>query len=523
VEDRGRRVAALVGRGGGKTTAQVARLIIKMVRVPRARCVYVATTKEHARELIWDKLKDTLTRLGVEAKFNETRLTVDIKRNGARLKLTGADDNKEIDKLRGMSFTEVAIDEAASHDHKLLERLIKRVVGPRLGEFGGCICLFGTPGHDLRGMFYEATFPGLKDKLNIPTNRPYEDRNKPEYDVRCVESADYRPAIDKDGAWTRWSSHYWTIYDGAPFVKALRDELAENLIEKEANGWTDEHPVWQREYLGRWAADDTEMMFKYRAQVDGADWNVWDPPRTGPMGFAVLPPGPDGKARTDWLYAYGFDMGHSDPFALVVLAFSPSDTTRTIYHVYSFERPKMYARPIAQLLLGANEKDPTGCHPHERPQGVFKATDWPIGMVADMTHLGGNVLLELQNVYGIKIEPAEQKGKNAAIELFNGDLIEGRLKILKGSVLEDQLSRLQWQPDEFGRLKEPKGVANHSADAAIYCRRLVAHMFESGSVAPPPKRGPGNGGDGTPMPSVFEEPEYIGSDMPEPDWGDLYR
>lgn len=528
VEDPGRRVAALVGRGGGKTTAQVARLIIKLVRTPRARCVYIATTKEHARELIWDKLKDSLTRLGIESKFNETRLTVEIKRNGARLKLTGADDNKEIDKLRGMSFHEVAIDEAASHEHKLLERLIKRVVGPRLGEFGGCICLFGTPGHDLRGMFYEATFPGLKDKLNIPTNRPYEDRDKPEYDRRCAESMDYRPALDKEtGTWSRWSSHYWTIYDGAPYVKALRDELAENLIEKEANGWSDDHPVWQREYLGRWAADDTEMMFKYRPQKDGADWNQWDPDKDH-QGFAKLPNAPDGKPRTDWLYAYGFDMGHSDPFACVVFAFSPSDTTRSIYHVYSLSKTKMYSRLIAQLLLGTDEKQPSGCSPHEKMTGLFKTTDWPIGMVADVTHLGPMILDELTKVYGIKIEPAEQKAKFAAIELFNGDLIDGRLKILKGSLLEDQLSRLQWQPDEFGRLREPKGVANHEADGGVYARRLIAHLFDTGAVdAPKSTTHVPNVPGLTPehvraavMPEV-EEP--YGMDLEEPNWGDLYK
>jgi Hint domain len=154
-------------------------------------------------------------------------------------------------------------------------------------------------------------------------------------------------------------------------------------------------------------------------------------------------------------------MGHSDPFAVVVLAFSPSDTTRTIYHVYSFEKLKMYARPIAQLLLGADDKRPNGCAPHERPTGLFETTGYPIGMVSDMTHLGGSILDELLAVYGVAIGPAEQKAKFAAIELANGDLLDGRIKILKGSVLEDQLSSLQWQPDEFGRLREPKGVANH--------------------------------------------------------------
>jgi hypothetical protein len=383
VEDPGRRISARVGRGGGKSTGALARMVIKMARTPRARCVYVATTKEHARELVWDKLKDTLQRLGVEAIFNETRLECRLKRNGARLRLTGADDNKEIDKLRGLSFHEVAIDEAASHDHRLLERLIKRVIGPRLGEFGGCIVLFGTPGHDLRGIFYDATAPGSRH------HRPYDERNNPDF-----------------AGWTGWSSHYWTIQDGAPYVAALRAEYAEHLIEKADNQWSDDHPVWKREYLGLWAADDTEMMFRFRAVLigdaarekgvpEGTPWNTWDPPRVGPMAFAELPPDAAGKPRVDWHYAFGFDMGHSDPFAVTVFAFSPSDTTRTIYHVYSFERTKMYARPIAQLLLGVDETKPTGCAPHERPTGLFRETGWPIGMVSDMTHLGGAILDEL--------------------------------------------------------------------------------------------------------------------------------
>jgi hypothetical protein len=34
--------------------------------------------------------------------------------------------------------------------------------------------------------------------------------------------------------------------------------------------------------VGRWAADDTAAMFRYRAHVDGAAWNQWDPERIGP-------------------------------------------------------------------------------------------------------------------------------------------------------------------------------------------------------------------------------------------------
>jgi hypothetical protein len=143
-------------------------------------------------------------------------------------------------------------------------------------------------------------------------------------------------------------------------------------------------------------------------------------------------------------------------------------------------------------------------------------------MVSDMTHIGGAVLDELLNVYGIRIAPAEQKTKNAAIEIFNGDLIDGRIKILKGSVLEEQVATLQWQPDEFGFLKSPKGVADHSADAAVYSKRLIGHLFSSGTVAAAPKRSSNDDGGGAP-PSVFEPPDFMVDEMPEPDWGNLYR
>lgn len=482
------------------------RLVLRMVRNRRAQCVFIATTKEHARELIWEDLKDLLSfeNLDIDAVFNETRLTVTFTRNGSTLKLTGADDKKEIDKLRGRSFHEVGIDEAASHEQRLLEWLIKRVCGPRMGEYKGSIVLFGSPGHDLRGTFYDATGPGSK------LHRPYEKRHEPEYQN-----------------WLSWSSHHWTVADGAPFVEALAKELEEHYIEKASEQWSDDHPVWMREYLGKWAQDDTASMFRYRPQLtgeaarernvpEGTAWNQWNPERFGSHLFARLP-----EDRTDWLYAYGFDMGHSDPFAVVVLAFSPSDPTRTIYHVYSFSKPKMYARPIAQLLLGVDDKRPNGCSPHEKPTGLFETTGYPIGMVSDMTHLGGSILDELLAVYGVAIGPAEQKAKFAAVELANGDLLDGRIKILKGSILEDQLSTLQWQPDEFGRLREPKGVANHEVDAFIYARRLIAHMFDSGVVETPKH---GHAPPGMPPPAPVHRAEVPPEDTATgPDWSYLFR
>jgi hypothetical protein len=164
-----------------------------------------------------------------------------------------------------------------------------------------------------------------------------------------------------------------------------------------------------------------------------------------------------------------------------VFAFAPADQLRRIVHVYAFERVGMYARTIAQILLGVDETQPNGCCSTDAPKGILGVTGWPDGMVIDADLA---VIDELANVYGIRIAKAEKKAdyKFGAIELVNGDFVEGFIKILKKSPLEVQLQSLQWKPDDFGNPREDKAQANHSTDCLIYGRKLIAFLFESGTV-----------------------------------------
>ncbi len=448
VTDPGRRIAALVARGGGKTTGGRARLVRRMLRTPKAKCLFVATTRQQAEELMWPPLKELIEKLGIEATFNETKLRVTFRRNGAQLRLVGADDKREIEKLRGIPHHEVGIDEGASYDTALLDNLINRIISPRLGDYGGCLWVIGTPGHVLSGLFYQVTRTGSE------ISRKYEDRASPEY-----------------ANWQRWSTHYWSLQDGAPYIGAMARLWAEALVNKEANGWTDSNPIWRREYLGQWAADDTENVYRYRAYAeDGSEWNGWSPEINPITGIAILP-------ASDWRFVYGLDMGHGDPMAVVIFAYSVSE--RILRHVYGFERRGMYAKTIAELLLGPELN-------HEKPGGLFGATGWPDAIVADTAGLGDAMLDELANVYGIRIAAAEKKNKFDAIELFNGDLVDGRIKILAGSLLEEQLLGLQWAEDQWGKIKENKAQANHSTDAAIYARRVALHQFKEEQPTPRP-------------------------------------
>lgn len=491
--DPGRRIVGLVGRGGGKTSGGRARLTRRLLTTIGARCVYIATTREHAERLMWRPLKALFHELGFEAGkdviYNETKLLLTLPRTNAQLQLAGADKAKDIERLRGLSYHEVGIDEAASHTDKILRELIEQVVGPRLGEFQGCIWLIGTPGKQLRGLFYDVSRPGASEALSRAWARRAE---RPEW---------------SSSQWMAWSFHEWSLESAIEAtrdrpIRALINQLAEHKIEKAAQGWTDDNPIWRREYLGRWAADDTVNVFRYRIHNEhGELWNQWEPELVGPMRIAKLPDGPTDPI--DWAHIVALDLGHTDPTAINVFAFSPSDPTRTIYHRYGFQQTQMYSQLIAHRLIGTDIN-------HDAPGGIIGALgEWPNGMVADSAHQMAQAILdELSHVYGIRIEPAKKgfRYKVGAIEVVNGDLVDGRIKILKGSELERQLQELQWVENRAGMLEENKNQPSHSSDTLIYARALIAEMITAGYVAPAARQRGRD--DEPPMPDERREDDY---------------
>lgn len=454
VRDPGKRVAALVGRGGGKTTGAMFRLVRKMLLQERAQCLYLARSREQAEKLLWGPLKEFCARLGIDAKFAEDKLMCTFRHNLATVTLAGADDKASIERYRGIPHDEVVIDECASFPPKLLDNLINRVIIPRLGDRDGSLVLIGTPGHDLRGQFYEVTRPGAEE------SRPWS----------LHGDADFAD-------WSGWSFHSWTLLDAANAnVQAAQNLWRAALVEKRNKGWSDDHPLWRREYLGQWSRDDTETIYHYRPHDDeGHEWNRWNPEKTA-FGFAKLPDG-----HSDWIYTYGIDIGFSDPTAIQVFAYSASDAASTLYQVYELEKRRLNVRDIASILIGPDLNV-------EQPSGLFGETDWPTAIHGDIAGGGGEgILKELAEVYGIRVTPGARRwgDKRAAIEMFNGDLVDGRIKVLEGSKLEEQLSQLQWAVKEDGSLREDHSARNDCCDAALLARAGAKHLL---AAEPPAAR-----------------------------------
>ena len=469
-------VSALCGRGAGKSVGLLMRLIRRMMWRPDSNCLFIAATRASAERLVWSLLKMAMTNLRVPGVvFNESKLTCSLS-NGSRLILFGADDKADVNRLRGISYNEVGVDETGSIRIDLLKELLTEVIGPRLI---GSMCLVGTPGKRLEGMFFDVTRPGSEQ------HRPYADRDQPEFD-----------------GWTKWSSHRWAVMDGAAAgIQPMQEFLKIAELQKKNEGWSDSNPVWLREYCAVWAEDNTANVYVFRPYDEaGNEWNLWSPTLDA-KGFAIHP-----IPKTDLGIAIGIDVGWKDSFALTVFAFSYADPARLLYQIYEVNKTRQYANTIAKMLIGDELS-------HDRYGGIIGHLGWPDVIVGDFAGSGGALLEELKIVYGINVAPADKalRMKENSIELFNSDLYDGRIKVIKGSVLAAQLGTLQWSVDQFGKRTETKSQSNDACDSALYARNALVSLLPSVSApteaGPPQRRAPA------------QDPDDIVA-PPEPAYGD---
>jgi hypothetical protein len=478
--DPAARYSLLWGRGATKTTTFRIRGVRKLTKKRGAKVLYFASTRGRAVDLMWLPLKTLLHRLGfvegVDVTFNESQLRCTVHRTGSMYQFSGLQDIKDADKWRGDTFDEVQFDECGSIDPDLLEYTIFQVIGPRVR----CLGLGGTPGLHRRKIFYDVTRPGC-DK-----HRPYKDRDKAEYKN-----------------FKGYSSHHLTLKQivELPGAKKKYPALVElyelQLEEFERNQWSPDNPIRKREYDAIWAADGTLRVFDgfraYHDETTGKFCNAWDPFDGKGLieGIAGLKVAVAKLKQTfpefkDWRFVVAKDMGHKDPFACTPWMFSPHDPKRRKWQVMSLEQVGMYAKPIAELLIGAEVVDKIvkeNVFPTDgKYGGVFGVTGWPDAMVMDADHA---TLEELKNVYGIQTTKADKKPeyKKGAIELVNGEFTDERLYVILNSPMHEQLEALQWKEQLNGVLIEDPAQANHSTDTAVYGCREVATLFESGRVA----------------------------------------
>lgn len=435
IDDPAKRKAARCSRRAGKTTTVVLYAGDFFPRQPEKVGWYIAPTLKQARRLMWSPMRKLSRELGLGLQFHKTDATITWP-NDAALWLAGADDQDSLNAMLGFAPSIIFVDEVAAFDANQLEYLIEEVLEPSLMDEDGTMVLLSTPGQILAGRYYEITGPHgtqitrFADGVARAVSKPYRERRQPAW----------------KGVTTEWSLHTWGLKDNT----ARPDLWKKALAKKKLKGWSDDNPIWRRQYLGEWTEADPHL----RTFVYDEGRDSWSPP-LNEHGFASLdgvvqgPKGPVRLGEHEWRFLIGMDQGSSDPFAIQVAAWSY--TSPLLLHCYEWETKRITVPELAlQLELVAAQ-----C-------GGWNKID---EVVSDHGQLGDVILDTLREQYGIVVEKADKKNKLDHQELTNGELKDGRAKILKRSRLAGEMAVLQNDPKRPGKTI---GGTNNNTDAYTY-------------------------------------------------------
>lgn len=222
VNDPAKFIAAQCSRRAGKSTGLALKFLKTMEKRPRSNCVYLALTRDSAKDIMWPVLEELNEKYKLNCVFSESKLTV-THPNGSQLKLYGADMPNFIRRLKGQKSPGVAIDEAQDFGVHL-QSLVDDVLTPMLIDYeDSWLAMTGTPGPVPQGYFFEVTHEGRFG----------------------------------------YSVHKWTLNEN-PNIPAA-EVFIQNLIKK--NEWETTHPTLMREWRNQWVLDVESLWIRYKAEI----------------------------------------------------------------------------------------------------------------------------------------------------------------------------------------------------------------------------------------------------------------
>ena len=237
---------------------------------------------------------------------------------------------------------------------------------------------------------------------------------------------------------TGWSVHNWTARDN-PHLPNFESWLA---ARKAHYRWSDDDPTLMREWWGKWVRDGSALVYNIQ------DYNIVDEfPEVDDIEFVL-----------------GLDLGYVDSTAFTVLGFS--ETQHAIWTVESYKESKLIPSAVAAHVERLMTR-----YPFRR-------------IVADTGGLGKGYAEEMKQRFRLPIEAAKKQQKNANIELLNGDLRAGIMRIVKkdneGLLEEGRL--LQWAED---RSKPDDRFEDHLLDSWLYAYRECKQYLHEAEPNPP--------------------------------------
>lgn len=259
INDPSRFADAVCSVRAGKTVACAADLINTAITMPGTTGIYITLTIGSAERIVWPELLSIIEKFQLPFKINYAKLVLTHKLNNSKIILAGANDEKAIEKIRGLSNVALVYLDEAQLFRSYIKELVEDIITKRLYDTNGRCRLIGTPGPVLTGYFYD-----------------------------CVTS-------------DRWPHHYWTMHNN-PHLFRKSGKTPDELIQQDLliQGVTIDHPSIQRECFGRWKHDPEALLLNYDASINH---------------YESLPPG-------EYEYILGIDLGVRDSDSLSLIAFS---------------------------------------------------------------------------------------------------------------------------------------------------------------------------------------------------------
>lgn len=404
VKDPSKKKVACCSRRAGKTHGVAVLLLSIAHQYEWAMVPYITLTRGQGKRNIWGTLQQLNENFQLGIHFNNNELIATLP-NKSQIFLCGANDEAEIQRLRGAKYPAAVIDEA--QDFKpFLQSLIDDVLEPATMDYDGQIIMTGTPGAGCVGVFYEA--------------------------------------VTNANGTGEWSVHRWTVRNN-PHMPNAEAWIARKM--KKA-GWDDQHPTYLREFCGVWVQDRDGLVYRFTDALN------------------IIYEQPIGR---DWRYVLGIDPGFVDSTAFVVLGFHP--LSPEVYVIESYKKTNLIPSAVAAEVERLRER-----YHFEK-------------IVCDTGGLGKGYAEEMKQKYQLPIQSAEKRDKLIYVEMMNGDLRSGRMKLLFGtnSHLLDEMRLLQWVKNPKTQKRElPDGkYEDHLCDAMLYAwRECKHHQYERELDAP---------------------------------------
>lgn len=382
----------------GKSKFAAVELLDTALNKPRARCLFLALTREDAQDIVWQELLELNRDFALEGKPNEQRLEL-VFPNGSRIRLGGAKDRQQAERRRGRFYDLVIIDECQTFPSHLRE-LVEAILKPSLLGKGrkGRIILMGTP----------AEIPGVGY-----------------WEERVADP--------------KWSKHGWTAHDNTSL--GTPEEIAAFLREMADSMGGADSPRFQREFLGkRVPPSNLDRPFVYDVAKQDFAARAIEQLATKAQRFTrwELPCG------GTWVFVFGIDLGHTDSSSIVVWGATDAEPG-VIWLVEEFVAPKML--PDA-LWAKVNER-----------RGIYHPLEMAVdeGGLGKMIAEGWR-----SPPYSLPVVPADKAAPEVQADFLSAAMSRSAVRISKHSRMAEDMAVARWDPEWLAKGKRRVAKDPHS-------------------------------------------------------------